>query len=364
MNLLKLMMKSNIYYNIKDQGLLVTSNFSEEKKWMDLGVNPKIEYKQITIAEIGNYKVVDIGFSKIEDDYFQKMKGVFSKLKLQAIAFHESSVDLSDVIIDVQHLLIGERSKVDISTKNFKNLDEITFLSVKSFKGKISDHFVTVRKAVLWDSTKTSSLHKMFPNLIELTINKGALIELDLRNNKNLEKLDIHLCSKLEHIHLPDNYKLNDVFIENCKNLDVTNLPSSITRVWPQRKEDIKKNSSDANSNSTGKKHIDSLILELKRNMEDYMNEYQPSYSQKDIDFCISLLKDYVVAVLNSKSKEYAMSLVKTTVLKLNDLNEKTDFSLIETNERERIAEIIILAGNEMGYNDADEDITEEWREW
>ena len=55
---------------------------------------------------------------------------------------------------------------------------------------------------------------------------------------------------------------------------------------------------------------------------------------------------------------------VKMTVLRLNKLNEKCDFQLIETGEREQIAEIIISAGNLKGYNSLDDDITEEWREW
>lgn len=36
---------------------------------------------------------------------------------------------------------------------------------------------------------------------------------------------------------------------------------------------------------------------------------------------------------------------------------------LIETNEREQIAEIIILAPSIMGYNSSPKDITEKWRE-
>lgn len=94
------------------------------------------------------------------------------------------------------------------------------------------------------------------------------------------------------------------------------------------------------------------------------MRDANLSYSQKDIDYCISLLKDYVFEVFKAKSKKQALSLVKTTVLRLNDLNEKCDHSLIETNEREQIAEIIILTGHKKGYNTLDEDITEEWREW
>lgn len=115
---------------------------------------------------------------------------------------------------------------------------------------------------------------------------------------------------------------------------------------------------------TTGNQHIDNLIIDLKKNMEDYMKDANPSYSQNDINECISLLSEYTVNMFNTASKDEAMKIVKLTVLKLNDINEKCDFSLIETNEREQIAEIIILAGNEKGYNEADEDITEEWREW
>jgi len=37
---------------------------------------------------------------------------------------------------------------------------------------------------------------------------------------------------------------------------------------------------------------------------------------------------------------------------------------MIETEQREDLAEIIILAGNLKGFNSKDEDITEEWRDW
>ncbi|WP_300691575.1 hypothetical protein [Chryseobacterium sp.] len=357
-------MDTNIYYIPEHKAVSITSNFDEEKKLMDLGVDPKIEYVPITISDFSKYVIRGIGFTKVDNTYFQTIKSVFSDFKFNSLAFHNSTIDLSSITIDVRELFIGEKSKMDISAKNFKNLEEITFLSVKTFKGKVLDQFVTVNKAVLWDSTKTSALTEMFPNLKELTINKGGLMELDLRNNKNLERLDIHLCSKLEKILLPDNHKLNEVLIENCKNLDLSNLPSSVTRVWPPRKEKIEKKSSDVNLESTGNKHIDSLILDLKKNMEDYMNENNPSYTQDDVNECVLLISNYVVKVLGSKSKEEAIEIVKSTVLKLNNLNEKCDYSLIETNEREQIAEIIILAGHEKGYNTVDEDITEEWREW
>ncbi len=115
---------------------------------------------------------------------------------------------------------------------------------------------------------------------------------------------------------------------------------------------------------TTGDKDIDNLIANLKKSMEEYMEIADPPYSKKDIEQCLSLLSDYAINVFKTHSREEAMLVVESTVLKLNELNENCDFSLIETSEREQIAEIIILASNKMGYNSVDEDITEEWRDW
>jgi hypothetical protein len=353
-------MDTDIYYIPKYEGITITSNFAEIQKHMDIGMEPKIEYIPITTSDFSKYKIKGLGFDHVENDYFQSIKEIFSKYKFEAISFHGTKVDISDAILDVQHLLIGDKSKVNLSAENFTNLKEITFLDVKTFKGKVVNALNTVNKAVLWSGTKESSIPEMLPNLKELTINKGSLTELDLRSNKHLERLDVHLCSKLERILLPDNHKLNYVFIENCKILDVSNLPMSVTSVWPARKD--KKDTSAISIVTTGDQNIDSLIRDLKDNMENYMKDANPSYSQSDIEECIDLLSNHVISVYKTKSKDEALKIVESTVLKLNVLNDKCDGTLIETNEREQIAEIIILAGNKMGYNDVD--ITEEWREW
>ena len=55
---------------------------------------------------------------------------------------------------------------------------------------------------------------------------------------------------------------------------------------------------------------------------------------------------------------------VKKLVLALNKLNEKTDYCLLETEERESIWEIIQNSAVECGLVNPEDDITEEWREW
>lgn len=66
----------------------------------------------------------------------------------------------------------------------------------------------------------------------------------------------------------------------------------------------------------------------------------------------------------NLNQKKNGMKSVKNVVLGLNDLNEKCGHELIETDQREQIADIIILAGHLKNYNTRNEDITEDWREW
>jgi glutamyl/glutaminyl-tRNA synthetase len=110
--------------------------------------------------------------------------------------------------------------------------------------------------------------------------------------------------------------------------------------------------------------NLESKIANLQKSMIDYMNTANPSYTEKDVKLCVDILNKYLINMAETNSKEQGMQTVASTVSQLNDLNEDCDAELIETGERERIAEIIILAGSQKGYNTPDEDITEAWREW
>lgn len=105
-------------------------------------------------------------------------------------------------------------------------------------------------------------------------------------------------------------------------------------------------------------------LASLKSQMIDYIEFGQPDYSEKDVEKCIQLLNTFLSDMANSESKETGMKIAKDLILKLNDLNEACNGTLIETDQREQICAIIISAGHLKGYNEEDEDITEEWREW
>ena len=127
----------------------------------------------------------------------------------------------------------------------------------------------------------------------------------------------------------------------------------------------FEKNRNEQTQKITNKvKTINELKIDLRKSMIDYIKTGDANYNEKDVKKCISIIDKFLIDIKNSKSKGDGLSIVKNTVLQLNNLNKKTNFSLIETMERENIAEIINLAGYEKGYNSKDEDITEQWREW
>lgn len=88
-------------------------------------------------------------------------------------------------------------------------------------------------------------------------------------------------------------------------------------------------------------------------------------FTKKDIAKCEALLIKYLTALhtIEPSDKEI-MKQVKAVVLALNKLNEKTDYGLIETEEREAIWEIIQNSAVDCGLTAPADDITEEWREW
>lgn len=101
--------------------------------------------------------------------------------------------------------------------------------------------------------------------------------------------------------------------------------------------------------------------------MIEYQQEIEDEgYAREHIDRCEALIHDYLDALdaLEEPTDAAIMAQVETLVLALNDLNEETDYAMIETVEREAIAEVIQEAAVAAGLREIPEDVTEEWRDW
>jgi hypothetical protein len=102
-------------------------------------------------------------------------------------------------------------------------------------------------------------------------------------------------------------------------------------------------------------------------NDPEYDPEYDAGYTQKHIDQCSKIIDEFFSALANIpnlKKNESILKSVKAAVVKLNKLNDKCDSSIIETDQREQLCELIITAANHAGLESNVDDVTEEWREW
>lgn len=88
-------------------------------------------------------------------------------------------------------------------------------------------------------------------------------------------------------------------------------------------------------------------------------------YTDRDILQCNEILEAYLASLggAERKTRKFIEDAVKNIVLKLNELNQKCEGSIIETDQREDICQIILVAARRAGL-ETEEDITEEWREW
>lgn len=101
--------------------------------------------------------------------------------------------------------------------------------------------------------------------------------------------------------------------------------------------------------------------------MMSFIEEYgADGYSKEDVQKCEGLIHQYLdnLNAISSPKNEDIMEQVKMLIIALNKLNEETDYSLIETQEREAISEIIQTSAVDCGLQDPPDDVTEEWREW
>lgn len=119
------------------------------------------------------------------------------------------------------------------------------------------------------------------------------------------------------------------------------------------------------NLNEYKEKVVEIVIEPMISFMEDWGDD-DCAYTTEDIEICKSLIDTYLDALdaMEEPTDEAIMEQVKTLVLALNELNERSDYSLIETDAREAIAEIIQTSAVACGLKEYGDDITEEWREW
>ena len=109
---------------------------------------------------------------------------------------------------------------------------------------------------------------------------------------------------------------------------------------------------------------ISTILQNLESGMIQYMAIEKVAYTASDVDKCMTFIKDYLIEMSNTKTKQEGIKVINKLVLNLNDLNTHCEHQLIETDQREQICAIITLSGYDKGFNSKNEDLTENLRDW
>lgn len=99
---------------------------------------------------------------------------------------------------------------------------------------------------------------------------------------------------------------------------------------------------------------------------DDGASAYEPGYSQGDVDDCARIVDDLLVSLAEVRGREAdVLKVVRATVDRLNELNERCDCALIDATQRDELCDLLNAAARDAGLRTSPhEDITETWREW
>ena len=104
--------------------------------------------------------------------------------------------------------------------------------------------------------------------------------------------------------------------------------------------------------------------------MSDYDDDSyidEPCCTFSDIDTCGNILENYIgnlTTISKDPDDERIMALVEKTVKKLNKLNEKCEYELIDSVQGDDICEFIHDAAVEAGLVEHGENVADEWRDF
>ena len=116
----------------------------------------------------------------------------------------------------------------------------------------------------------------------------------------------------------------------------------------------------------------DEVIVPMQNYLSICLEDGEADFSEKHISKCADVMRDYAKTLSEMTLPKGAardkkiMAAVKKLILSLNKLNEKTDYAMLETEERDNICVLVqdfaIACG--LVALPEDDDITGEWREF
>lgn len=110
---------------------------------------------------------------------------------------------------------------------------------------------------------------------------------------------------------------------------------------------------------------LDGIIDFMSPDDEESDPDFDCGYTQADVNAFLRIIDVYLVRVANIKDADQAeiLGTIQDAIEQLNRLNNSCNGSLIETDQREDLCELLLVAGKLAGL-ETDHDVTVQWREW
>lgn len=152
------------------------------------------------------------------------------------------------------------------------------------------------------------------------------------------------------------------IFVSPSENLIIVRLGKKYGNVnWKSAFEKLKEVLVKYENSLVSNSKIKTVVKRLK-NSVSYNNESEKTaYDKTTVEELLEILKEHLTQMDSAKSEEESLKITEETVLRLNDLNKKTNYKLMGVSQKEYISEIINLAGYLKGFNALGEDIIKKW---
>jgi hypothetical protein len=191
-------------------------------EYVDLGVC-KDDFDLLGLVE--KYKIDEIIISNFVNINYELLSKISStSITSLSILFSSISVVIPK-FPNIKRLLIGDNVKMDLDYSKFPQLEHLSMLSYKTFKGKIENKTDYLHELVVWYyNPKSKNLADMLSENISikrLEVNHTNIESLEgIEQLENIEELSIAYGKNLEKIDsLLSRNKFRKVLFQNCKRL-------------------------------------------------------------------------------------------------------------------------------------------------
>lgn len=212
------------YYKTQNEnnsvGLFITSRTEYWLERVRLSIHPPLgEEINCLFDDIQNVSII-LGFDKIDSDIFNSVITEISKKNvITDLGIHNSVINVNlDSTLLVDKLYIGESTTMDLDSAQI-DAKEITFLSLKTFKGFFLSKFPNVQSLTIWeDKNRINELLEVFFNIKELILTSSNVEILDFKLVMRLNNVDLRYCNKLTSIEVGAKHKIQRLIVQKSKN--------------------------------------------------------------------------------------------------------------------------------------------------